>query len=120
MATFASPDRAVAAALRMRAAMDQLSQQHGRTRTRICCSRSASTRARASRSCSTTGRIISADGQHRGAGAKPRRRARDLRDQPVVEHAETAKLLAGAGVTPVAQRHALRGIAGEVTLYEIA
>jgi hypothetical protein len=39
---------------------------------------------------------------------------------PVVEHAETAKLLADAGVTPVAQRHALRGIAGEVTLYEIA
>ncbi len=46
MATFSTPDRAVAAALRMREAMRASTPS---ATTRICCSRSAFTRARASR-----------------------------------------------------------------------
>ena len=45
MATFPTPDRAVAAALRMREAMRELNAERG---ARTCCSRSASTRGRAS------------------------------------------------------------------------
>ena len=56
MATFATPDRAVAAALRMREAMRDSTTD---TAARTCCSRSASMKGRASPSCSTTGRIIS-------------------------------------------------------------
>jgi class 3 adenylate cyclase len=37
----------------------------------------------------------------------------------VVEKAETAKLLEASGVTPVAQRQALRGVTHELTLYEL-
>jgi hypothetical protein len=37
----------------------------------------------------------------------------------VVEHPVSSKLLGNAGVTPEAQRAALRGIADEVTVYEI-
>ena len=49
MATFPTPDRAVAAALRMREAMREAATTGAGAR--ICCSRSASTRGRASRSC---------------------------------------------------------------------
>jgi class 3 adenylate cyclase len=37
----------------------------------------------------------------------------------VVEKAETTKLLQESGVTPVAQRQALRGVTSELTLYEL-
>ena len=37
----------------------------------------------------------------------------------VVENPDTAKLLAELGLNPIAQRHTLRGIADELTLYEI-
>ena len=37
----------------------------------------------------------------------------------VVERPETAKLLEASGVTPVAQRQALRGVTHEMTLYEL-
>ncbi|MBG9386615.1 adenylate/guanylate cyclase domain-containing protein [Caenimonas aquaedulcis] len=39
--------------------------------------------------------------------------------EPVVRHADAARLLAQAGLTPVAQRCNLRGIAEELTVYEI-
>ena len=58
MATFPTPDRAVAAAL-THARGDGAHQRRARQR-RPACSRSASTRGRASLSCSTTARTISA------------------------------------------------------------
>jgi class 3 adenylate cyclase len=39
--------------------------------------------------------------------------------EPVVHYPEAARLLASAGLTPVAQRCTLRGIADELTVYEI-
>ena len=39
--------------------------------------------------------------------------------EPVVHHPEAARLLAAAGLTPVAQRCSLRGISDELTVYEI-
>jgi class 3 adenylate cyclase len=37
----------------------------------------------------------------------------------VIEKAETATFLSGVGIKPIAQRHALRGVASELTLYQI-
>ena len=56
MATFPTPDRAVAAALRMREAMPALNDGAA---ARTCCSRSGFMKARVWRSCSTTARTIS-------------------------------------------------------------
>ena len=39
--------------------------------------------------------------------------------EPVVRHVDAARLLGDAGVAPVARQRALKGIAGEVTVYEI-
>ncbi len=39
--------------------------------------------------------------------------------EPIISHPAAAALLAQAGLVPVQQRHALRGIADEVTVYEI-
>lgn len=39
--------------------------------------------------------------------------------EPIVRHPGAAALLASEGLVPVPQRHALRGIADEVTVYEI-
>jgi len=38
---------------------------------------------------------------------------------PVIAHPVSARLLDDAGLKPVAQRHLLRGIANEFTVYEI-
>jgi len=39
--------------------------------------------------------------------------------KPVVEHPQSAALLAAAGITPRPQRAVLKGVAGEVAIYEI-
>lgn len=39
--------------------------------------------------------------------------------EPVIEHAKTVQLLDAAGLVPVPQRHQLRGISNELTVYEI-
>jgi class 3 adenylate cyclase len=39
--------------------------------------------------------------------------------EPVVANEQTARLLAAAGLTPVPQQASLRGIADQVTVYEI-
>ena len=39
--------------------------------------------------------------------------------EPIVNNPEVARLLAAAGLVPVAQRCTLRGISDEFTVYEI-
>ena len=121
MATFASPDHAVAAALRMRAAMDQLSREHGQHGHQDLLLKIGIHEG----PCLAV--VLNDRQDYFGQTVNIAARVQNLADEraifvtsPVVEHAETSKLLADAGLTPVAQRHALRGIAGEVTLYEIA
>ena len=117
MATFPTPDRAVAAALRMRDAMRRLNEQHGREDLLLkigihegpCLAVTLNDRQ-----------------DYFGQTVNIAARVQGLADSraifatgSVVEHPEAAKMLAAAGVAPTAQRHALRGIADEVTLYEI-
>jgi class 3 adenylate cyclase len=118
MATFPTPGRAVAAALRMRAAMQALGRQH----------ENADLTLKIGIHEGPCLAVVLNDRQdYFGQTVNIAARVQDLADAraifatgAVVEQAETARLLADAGVTPVAQRQALRGIAGEVTLYEIA
>jgi class 3 adenylate cyclase len=40
--------------------------------------------------------------------------------ETIIGHPEAPQLIAGAGLSAAPQRHALRGIPGELTVYEIA
>jgi class 3 adenylate cyclase len=117
MATFAAPDRAVAAALRMRAAMDDLNRKSGRDD------------------------LVLKIGLHQGpciAVALNERqdyfgqtvniaaRVQGLADaqsvfvtRQVVEDARTARLMTEMNLTPVPQTVSLRGIARDIAVYAV-
>src|SRR6185312_9274409 len=42
-----------------------------------------------------------------------------LTTAPVVKHPETAAILAGGGLTPLARQQSVRGLSGEIAIYEI-
>jgi len=114
MATFPTPDRALAAAFRMRDSIKDI--RDGDLLVKIGIHEGP---------CLAV--VLNDRQDYFGQTVNIAARVQDLADEraifvtsPVAEHAATSKLLADAGLTPVAQRHALRGIAGEVTLYEIA
>jgi len=117
MATFPSPDRAVAAALRMRDAMNKLNDERGSEDLLLkigihegpCLAVVLNERQDffgqtvniAARVQSlATSRAICATG-------------------PVIEYARTSALLAERGLTPVAEQRELRGITDEYAVYEI-
>src|SRR6185436_13768007 len=115
MATFATPDRALAAALRMREAMDELNRK------------------------ANTGDLLLKIGIHEGPclavnlnerqdyfgqtvniASRVQGLARSiLATAPVIDNPRSASLLGSNGQKPLAQNHALRGIASEVAVYEI-
>jgi class 3 adenylate cyclase len=117
MATFPTPDRAVAAALRMREAMARLNAERGGEDLTLkigihegpCLAVVLNDRQ------DFFGQTVNIAARVQGIAAS---RA-IFATGPVVEHPGAAKLLAAAGVTPEPQRHALRGISDELTLYEI-
>ena len=117
MATFPTPDRAVAAALRMREAMRELNQQNGSEDLLLkigihegpCLAVTLNERQ-----------------DYFGQTVNIASRVQGLADSraifitaPVVEHAETAAILAANGRKPVAQQRSIRGIAGGMAVYEI-
>jgi class 3 adenylate cyclase len=117
MATFTAPDRAVAAALRMREAMERLNAERG------------------------SGDLLLKIGIHEGPclavmlndhqdyfgstvniAARVQGLAQDRAifvSEPVVRAEQTAALLAANGLTPRPQQRELRGIAREYAVYEI-
>jgi class 3 adenylate cyclase len=117
MATFPTPDRAVAAALRMREAMTRLNAQRGREDLTLKIGIHEGP-------CLAV--VLNDRQDFFGQTVNIAARVQGIADSrsifatgPVVKHPGAAKLLAAAGVVPTAQRHALRGIADELTLYEI-
>jgi class 3 adenylate cyclase len=117
MATFPTPDRAVAAALRMRDAMRDLGASHSSEDLLLkigihegpCLAVSLNDRQ------DYFGQTVNIAARVQNLAA-----SRSIfATRPVVEDANTTKLLEASGVTPVAQRHQLRGIADALTLYEI-
>ncbi len=117
MATFPTPGRAVAAALRMRDAMQALNSKHEREDLLLKIGIHEGP-------CLAV--LLNDRQDYFGQTVNIAARVQNLAvtraifaTGAVVDHAETSKLLADAGLIPVAQRHRLRGIADEVTLYEI-
>ena len=117
MATFPTPDRAMAAALRMREAMRELNEQHGNEDMLLkigihegpCLAVTLNERQ-----------------DYFGSTVNIAARVQGLADSrsiftttPVVEHPETAAILAAKGHKPMAQQRSLRGIAHDVAVYEI-
>jgi len=118
MATFPTPDRAVSAALRMREAMQGLNaERQGEDLTLKICIHEGSCLA-----------VTLNDRQdYFGQTVNIAARVQNLADSrailatgSVLQNDRTAAVLATAGLTARSRRYALRGIAEELTLYEIA
>ena len=117
MATFSTPDRALAAALRMREAMRRLNDGHnGRDLLLKIGIHEGPCLA-----------VVLNDRQdYFGTTVNIASRVQGLADTrsilatgPVITHPQVSTLLASNGLSPVAQRRALRGIAEELAVYEI-
>lgn len=117
MATFPTPDRALAAALRMREAMRKLNAESGREDLLLkigmhegpCLAVTLNDRL------DYFGQTVNIAARVQGLAVSHSIFA----TEPVVENALAAHLLGEHGLTPVPQQHSLRGIANEITVYEI-
>jgi class 3 adenylate cyclase len=118
MATFPTPDRAMAAALRMREAMRALNETRGSEDMLLkigihegpCLAVTLNERQ-----------------DYFGQTVNIAARVQGLADSraiftttPVVEHPETAAILAAKGLKPLSQQRSLRGISADMAVYEIA
>ncbi|MDT8991594.1 DUF5939 domain-containing protein [Curvibacter sp. APW13] len=117
MATFAAPDRAVAAALRMREAMRQLNAERGREDLLVkigihegsCLAVSLNDRL------DYFGQTVNIAARVQGLANSQNIFA----TEPVVRHSGVKQLLARQGVTAQARQHALKGVSELYTVYEI-
>jgi len=117
MATFPTPDRALAAALRMREAMRGLNTAHGREDLLLkigihegpCLAVSLNERQ------DYFGQTVNIASRVQGLAISQS----ILATAPVVDNPQSASLLGGNGQKPKAQLHTLRGVGSEVAVYEI-
>jgi class 3 adenylate cyclase len=117
MATFLTPDHALSAALRMREAMRRLNETHGREDLLLkigihegpCLAVSLNERQ------DYFGQTVNIASRVQGLATS----RSILATAPVIQNPRSASLLGSNGQKPVAQSHALRGIASEVPVYEI-
>ena len=117
MATFPTPDRALAAALRMREAMRRMNTTHGREDLLLkigihagpCLAVNLNERQ------DYFGQTVNIASRVQGLAMSQS----ILATAPVIEHPLSANLLGAGGNRPMAQLQALRGIASEVAVYEI-
>jgi class 3 adenylate cyclase len=117
MATFATPDRAVAAALKMRAAMRALNaeREHEDLLLKIGMHEGPCLAVMLNDRLDYFGQTVNIAARVQGLAV-----SRSIFvTEPVVANEQTARLLAAAGLTPVPQQASLRGIADQVTVYEI-
>jgi len=117
MATFPTPDRALAAALRMREEMTRINAERGNEDLllKIGIHEGPCLAVTLNNSQDYFGQTVNMAARVQGLASS---RAIFV-TQPVIEDANTAKLLASSGLHPTMQRAALRGIADETTVYEI-
>ena len=117
MATFPTPGRALAAALRMRDAMDRLNAESGREDLLLkiglhegpCLAVTLNDRL------DYFGQTVNIAARVQGLAL-----SRSIfATEPIVNTPPAAQLLGERGLTPVPRRHSLRGIAEELTVYEI-
>ncbi len=117
MATFPTPDRALAAALRMREEMTRINaeRQNEDLLLKIGIHEGPCLAVTLNDSQDYFGQTVTMAARVQGLASS---RAIFV-TQPVVEDPNSAKILASSGLQPVMQRAALRGIADETTVYEI-
>lgn len=118
MATFPSPDRGMSAVLAMRRAMRQLNDKRAAEDLTLkigihegpCLAVTLNDRL------DYFGQTVNIAARVQGLASS----SSIFATEPVVQHAGAASLLASAGLQPMPQRHALRGISEALTVYEIA
>lgn len=117
MATFPTPDRALAAALRIREAMDTLNAEskHEDLLLKIGLHEGPCLAVTLNDRLDYFGQSVNIAARVQGLAVS----SSIFATASVVEHEEAARLLHAAGLKTVAQRHRLRGIANELTVYEI-
>ncbi len=112
MATFPTPDRAMAAALRMREAMADLNKD---LLLKIGIHEGPCLAVMLNERQDYFGQTVNIASRVQNLAMS---RA-IFATGPVVAHDEASKLLRAQGITPMPQTHSLRGIANQVTVYEI-
>jgi class 3 adenylate cyclase len=117
MATFATPDRAVSAALRMREEMARINTERANDDLllKIGIHEGPCLAVRLNDSQDYFGHTVNVAARVQGLASS---RAIFV-TEPVMADAKAAKILASSGLTPTMQRAALRGVADETTVYEI-
>jgi class 3 adenylate cyclase len=117
MATFPTPDRALAAALRMREAMTRINAERGSEDLllKIGIHEGPCLAVRLTNSQDYFGQTVNIAARVQGLASS---RAIFV-TQPVVEDPNAAKILESQSLRPSMRRAALRGIADETTVYEI-
>jgi class 3 adenylate cyclase len=117
MATFATPDRALAAALKMREAMARINAERGNEDLllKIGIHEGPCLAVTLNNSQDYFGQTVNMAARVQGLASS---RAIFV-TQPVINDKKTANILAKFGLHPTMQRAALRGIADETTVYEI-
>jgi class 3 adenylate cyclase len=117
MATFATPDRALAAALRMREEMTRINAERKNEDLllKIGIHEGPCLAVTLNNSQDYFGQTVNMAARVQGLASS---RAIFV-TKPVVEDAKAAKILQSAGLQPTMQLAALRGIADQTTVYEI-
>jgi class 3 adenylate cyclase len=118
MATFETPDRAIAAAIRMREAMSDLGaeRQHQSLRLKMGIHEGSCLAVTLNGQQDYFGQTVNIASRVQGLAAS---RSIMVTEQ-VVEHADARALLERNGLTPTPRRVALSGIADKVSVYEIS
>jgi class 3 adenylate cyclase len=117
MATFLTPDHALAAALRMREAMRPLNEAHGNEDLllKIGIHEGPCLAVNLNERQDYFGQTVNIASRVQGLATS----RSILATAPVVDNPKSASLLGSNGHKPMAQSHALRGITSEVAVYEI-
>ncbi|KJC57726.1 adenylate cyclase [Bradyrhizobium sp. LTSPM299] len=118
MATFETPDRAIAAAIRMREAMSDLGaeRQHQSLRLKMGIHEGSCLAVTLNGQQDYFGQTVNVASRVQGLAAS----RSIVVTESVVENAETRTLLEANGLTPVRKTVALSGIADKVSVYEIS
>jgi class 3 adenylate cyclase len=117
MATFLTPDHALAAALKMREAMRRLNETHGREDLllKIGIHEGPCLAVNLNERQDYFGQTVNIASRVQGLAMS----RSILATAPVVDNPGSARVLGSNGQKPVAQSHALRGVTSEVAVYEI-
>lgn len=117
MATFPTPDRGLSAALKMREAMDDLNRRAntGDLLLKIGLHEGPCLAVNLNERQDYFGQTVNIASRVQGlAGTRS-----ILTTAPVVKHPEAAAILRAGGLSPTAEQRAMRGISGDVAVYEI-